>query len=520
MRYKVFLVDDDRFIRQGLRSLIDWNSCGFEVFAEADNGEDALEFIKEHKPDLVVTDIRMPVLDGIGLIKQTTELEVRSPKFIIVSGYSDFKYAQQAVRFGVHDFILKPIDKDEFETTLRVLFEKMEKEKVQQRNKANTLAIATLEEIISGKDNLSSSKDWLEKLNVKQAGLMSYMLIEVNHMKVDALLIRDTIHQAINQDNTEANNILFREHGHGHFGLLVHTEQLQVANKNLEQFANKLQSDLTEKLEQPVSLFVGKLVEHPKEIKESFESAKVAAQFKYVEEPNRPIFYDKIHDNAVHYIDLDQSYYDRLMEQIEENNVVKIEGTIDQMVQQYKDKSFARDAVKTSINRFVHELVKTVKSFNGDEKDLYTLDSMLELRDHPCTLDQIKVEFYAFTLEVSSLIAKLNKDNLKGNIHKVKKYIDTHFRENLTLKSIANEFYMNPVYMGQLFKKTYGMYFKDYFLQVRINEAKKMLRQTDMRVYEVAESVGFGNADYFVTQFEKTVGVTPTKYRNKVMKQN
>lgn len=97
---------------------------------------------------------------------------------------------------------------------------------------------------------------------------------------------------------------------------------------------------------------------------------------------------------------------------------------------------------------------------------------------------------------------------------KIKNYIDQNFRRNINLKVIANHFYMNPAYLGQLFKKNFGIYFNEYILQLRIAEARKLLRQTDMRVYEIAERIGFNNADYFVSQFEKLARMTPIEYRN------
>ncbi|MNE88960.1 Bifunctional transcriptional activator/DNA repair enzyme AdaA [compost metagenome] len=96
----------------------------------------------------------------------------------------------------------------------------------------------------------------------------------------------------------------------------------------------------------------------------------------------------------------------------------------------------------------------------------------------------------------------------------MKKYIDTHYKENIYLKGIAAEFHMNPVYLGQLFRKSYGIYFNEYLLSLRIEEAKRLLRQTKKRMYEIAELVGFQNADYFATQFEKLENMTPTDYRN------
>jgi len=130
---------------------------------------------------------------------------------------------------------------------------------------------------------------------------------------------------------------------------------------------------------------------------------------------------------------------------------------------------------------------------------------------------ELKRLLSSFLLECASFVCKLRKEYAKGGIQKIKAYIEAHYNENISLKSIASVFYMNPVYLGQLFKKTYGLHFNEFLLQLRIGEAKKLLRQTDCRVYEIAEKVGFGSADYFVTRFEKLERMTPTEYRNKLL---
>lgn len=103
---RVLLVDDETFFRQGLRAIVDWQACGYEVIGEEDNGEDAFQFIMKERPDVVITDIRMPEVDGLELIHKVVQEEKLNTKFIIVSGYDEFKYAQQAVRYGVCDFCL------------------------------------------------------------------------------------------------------------------------------------------------------------------------------------------------------------------------------------------------------------------------------------------------------------------------------------------------------------------------------------------------------------------------------
>ncbi len=132
---RAILVDDEVFTRKGLLKLIDWEACGFQVIEEADNGEDALERIERLKPDVVITDIRMPVLDGLELIGQIMANGIVNPYFIIVSGYDDFNYARQAVRYGVHDFILKPIDEVEFSDALVRLSERLQADREAQLRK-------------------------------------------------------------------------------------------------------------------------------------------------------------------------------------------------------------------------------------------------------------------------------------------------------------------------------------------------------------------------------------------------
>ncbi|MBW7459667.1 response regulator, partial [Paenibacillus sepulcri] len=162
--YSVILVDDEVFTRKGLMKLIDWEACGFQVVDEADNGEDALELIRRLRPDLVITDIRMPVLDGMELIRRIVEENEASPVFIIISGYDDFKYAQQAVRYGVHDFIVKPIDEHEFSDALRKLNDRLGRLREERVRHDRLLSGAMIESLILGEADDSFIAEWEQRL--------------------------------------------------------------------------------------------------------------------------------------------------------------------------------------------------------------------------------------------------------------------------------------------------------------------------------------------------------------------
>jgi two-component system, response regulator YesN len=174
----------------------------------------------------------------------------------------------------------------------------------------------------------------------------------------------------------------------------------------------------------------------------------------------------------------------------------------------------ARSAILSSINRIVHSVLKFIKNLEGDPSQLDSFQTMLKIQEFNVTLAQLKELLIHFILESKKEIIELRRFSTQSEVYKIKQYIDSNYHENISLKSIAAKFYMNPVYLGQLFKKTYGIYFKDYLLQIRITEAKRLLRQSENRIYEIAESVGFNNTDYFVTIFGKLENITPSEYRN------
>lgn len=348
--YKVLLVDDEVFVRKGLRNLINWNACGFEICGEAENGTEAFNWITKNRPELVITDIRMPVLGGLELISKVTETGMDAVSFIILSGYGDFKYAQQAVRYNVHDYILKPIDEEELKSAL----------------------------------------------------------------------------------------------------------------------------------------------------------LKLSEQLRFTREP-------------LTYVEADRSLVLLVTERMEENDAEAVRRAVEQLIKELQAKRMAAEAVGRTVARLIASVTETIIGMNGNPDELKTLDGVSSWNAHADGLDTLRQRLTGFSLEGAALIGELRRDKLQGSILKIKSHIEGHFRENISLRSIAGQYYMNPVYMGQLFRKTYGLYFNEFLLGLRIREAKKLLRQTELRIYEVAEKAGFSSSNYFVTQFEKLERMTPSDYRNRLL---
>ncbi|MBB6670700.1 response regulator [Cohnella nanjingensis] len=349
--YKVLLVDDEVYVRTGLRRLIPWKEIGYEICGEAGNGAAAMEMILTHRPDLVITDIRMPVLDGLELIRRSAEAGRPSVAFLIMSGHEDFKYAQMAVRYGVSDYLLKPVDEDELQAALRKL---------------------------------------------------------TNHWRA-------------------------RE------------------SKGIRSMA-------------------------------AGSAASVVA------------------------------------ERMEENDREAIRQAVERLADELDARHASEETIRRTVGLLVSAVAATIEGMDGSVKSLRTLDRLEGGLHLPRATESWKPGLLDFALEGAALIDRLRRERLHGGIHRIKAHIERHYREEVSLKRIAAHFYMNPVYVGQLFRKTYGVYFNEFVLGLRVREAKRLLRLTELRVYEVAERVGFGRTDYFITQFEKLEGMTPAEYRGRLLR--
>ncbi|CDN44758.1 MULTISPECIES: response regulator transcription factor [Paenibacillus] len=521
--HKVMLVDDEGYARQGLRSMIDWEACGYEVCAEAEDGEEALRMIGEHAPDLVITDIRMPVLSGLELIRSVRGTGNHSVKFIIVSGYGDFSYAQQAIKFGVRDFILKPVDDGEMMEALQGLASQIEKDE-QAGERSSRQSRKALESLLRGQSSGEELQRHGELLGLDPEGSCCYLILEANGIlsfmgaeqpEQRAGELRLEIAGCAEQLGLTPRPCVLLEHKPGVYGLPVVLPS--SSGLSAEEAADRLAERLRRRTGLLFTGYLGEQVEGLKQLKHGYRTALDAMQFKFAYPEKRTFGYGRLKGEELRRLEFEPAEYARLQEQIEDADPDKRNAGIEWIFDQFRSKRYTPDAVHNAVNRFVFGAIGTIRSLQGDEKELLSLDPILSWRDYPVSPCGLRELFRAFAEESSEMASRLRKSNAKGDIVKIKQYIDSRYNEDISLKSIAARFYMNPVYLGQLFKKNYGVYFNDYLLQLRVHNAKKLLRQTEMRVYEVARSVGFDNPDYFICKFEKVEGKSPTSYRNELL---
>ncbi|MDI4647808.1 response regulator transcription factor [Cohnella hashimotonis] len=523
---KVILVDDEMFARKGLAGLIPWEQYGFEVAGEAEDGEEALGLIGRLSPDIVVTDIRMPVLDGLEMIRAAQERGYRGTHFIIISGFGDFKYAQQAVRFGVQDYLLKPIDEYELIACLVRIGEQLKREQERTEAEDALRRPSLFEALVSGRAEARELDAGRHTLGWQADLQFRYYAVELNDAPTEeepeaALRRAGDAARALARAVSEAGAVPpcscepyvhFRDRYE--LGLLVpgtaDAREAKALGERLARVAGCGDGTVAR-------VYVGEAAPGLLRARQSFLSAQEARRAKFAKAGDTVLLFEELRDTETDACrEIEPAVYAALLEGLEEHDAGAMTDALDRMLAAFREQRFAPDAVAAAVSRVVYGATGIVRTMQGDDRKLKTMNAAIGWQEAPRSLAGLRQLLLAFLTECADYISSLRESIGKGDIAKIKAYIDQHFHENISLKSIAQRYYMNAVYLGQLFKKTYRVYFNEYVLQLRIQEAKRQLRQTDKKVYEIAASVGFCNADYFVTQFEKVERKTPTAYKNAI----
>lgn len=445
----VLIADDEKNIREGLKCILDWESLGFHICGEASNGEDALSGILQNNPSLVLLDIRMPKLTGIDIIRIAREQGYEG-KFIILSGYSDFAYAQAAIRYGVDFYLTKPIDEDELLTSIQTIKQNLEEARLRQnhieiyRTKAKDVI---LHEIITGtyhadgKDALSEEDFAKMELDADIYQVVIYEKFgtqpeDSSYSFAELLNITNKGNHSFEHFEEDNKDVILLK---GQFAIHKFEDFLQHYEKKAPQAGSPLDS---------LFLAYGRPVRQLDEIYLSYEEAHTLMQRRffciqgqhtlgYRELPNLISTHYSVTDIKLH------EYCDALINNIQASNRKQVASTLFSL-----------------------------------EEYLYNVDASIE-----SVLDDILY------------------------------YIDNNYQTNIKLETIAPLFGYNSAYLGKIFTKATGQTFNSYIDHMRIEHSKELLLHRNMKVYEIAEQVGYHNVDYFHKKFKKYVGISPAEYR-------
>jgi len=516
--HTVFIADDELIIRQGLQCVIEWNDLGFEIAGEASNGQEALNFILSQQPDVAMLDIRMPKLDGLEVAKQAREGGYQGC-IIILSGFSEFRYAQEAIRYGVTYYLTKPIDENELTQAITEIGETLsrkskEKETMEQyRDRTRSMILC---DILKGEADIPSLS--LEELSLHSNSYQVVIYEKYSHDDGDMPYpFPDLLNMA--QNDIDVYETLYLN---GNHTLLLKGHAVM---SKFQDFLERYEREQKPQSNSPLdSLFItyGRVVERVEDIHISYsEALRLLRRRFFCEHRQHTIGYEDLPtEEAVAVFELNdevlQTYREKLVGFLQtsmRNHVAETLNELEKNLYRCKEgipqiKLFLTDLYLSIKERISHLYHNTDIPFPGNADIIKKIDEKYYLY-------QILL---FFTEQFEMIMKSIGSPSSSGVMDDIIHYIEHNYMDNIKLETIAPLFGYNSSYLGKIFTKKVGIGFNAFVDQIRINRSKDLLTKTELKVYEIAEQVGYRNVDYFHTKFKKYVNMSPAEYRRKMQK--
>ncbi|NIK70759.1 response regulator [Paenibacillus sp. BK720] len=513
--YRVLLVDDEPFAIEGLQLLIDWEKNGFEVESVCGDGEEAARLIRESKPDLVVTDIRMPIMDGLELISQMRLEGHKQTKFVVMSGYSDFEYARRALQLGVSHYLTKPIMSDEANEVLECLNKVLGEESRRQKAARYTERCAqrrALTALIRGEELSDADKTSIKRLSIDADGWV-YIRVELDESELASAA------EAVEE-------LLEKGQGEGGFGGCILDQELtsfglvcilkEDSKPAMQDMAELLYKEIRGSVHGGLSLVVGSLVKEAEELGSSYRHAEEAGAYLFYDRRERPLYYDEIKEQGFAYDSHLWEAAEKIIEAVETNDEERIVERLQQIFDHFADKRTMPSLISAFSTHIMVQCSGIYKELGGDA------DQLLEKTGYPLvganehSLLKLHAFLLSFCLMCREELSLCRSRQQGGTIAKVEEYLRQHYCESVTVKEIAEIFYMNPVYLGQAFSRKYGVSIHEYIHHLRMNDAKKLLHNQDISGAALAEGLGYCSYQHFLKQFEKRFGMKLAEYKKTI----
>lgn len=534
---KVFLVEDEMVIRRGIKNSIDWEKEGYIFCGEASDGELAYPMIIKEKPDILITDIRMPFMDGLELCKLVKE-ELPNIKILILSGYDEFDYAKEAIRLGVTEYLLKPISSGKLLEALNGVSESIRREKEdkdlvrkymeEMRENTKHEKQKFFEQMIAG--NLSMA-DALETGKKYEMNLSAGMY--------NLLLFRFTL----GEENRKSGELL----GEAEYAIKKLTERLEYVfefQRDVEGWAFLLMADNEEQMSERVKELskdleeimknystiayfggIGQPVARLRELEESFREAERALAARFTMELNRIISVEDI--RMAQNVDT--------LDDIEITSFGEIEKTRTML------EKFLNNGAEDEIDEFVDVYINELPEENLKSvlmRQYIIMDAYIVMMSFCEKIEGIEGEMQAQSEELKNSMKTIQtleeiKNYIRMLLKKIigvrdtisgRRYSDiieiakdqirkTYMSDEISLNTIAAEVGMSPSYFSSIFSKEMGKTFVEYLTEIRMDRAKELLMCSSMKTSEIGYEVGYKDPHYFSYIFKKTQNCTPKEFR-------
>lgn len=521
--YRMVIADDEPFIIKGLKVMVDWEKLNVKIVGEAENGKKLLQLINDLKPDIVISDIEMPELKGLDIIRTVKEQGLAT-KVILLSAYQEFSYAKDALTYGAIDYLIKPVLKEDLINSVK---------KAQALIRKENFSIVVGEDIeeknaiVSKNENIYNDrfKERLAELQIETeerifVGACFSLAEETvqtigNNNKFE--LLRFAIFKSI-QDYIEKNQygVILKRNDKRSSAILSVPEKKYEAE--LDRILHILKEELYQQYKAKIVIGIGDASWDMEKMNYIYKTAKFSWGIYYFWQQDI-IFYKNINKE-----------YTQSVEDLEKESVHFVELVINRNEEWLHSYKRCLDFIENIHygNRYAAE----------NRCVLLVTDLYRELSEYKMITEEEKIHYEEFISKIrfcstyqslrkyttdylKVFVDKIFNDRMNGDssvIRSVKQYMNEHFKEDIKLSQVAKIAYMNPYYFSTFFKKETGQNFKHYLLEVRMKEAKKLLLETDMKTYEIAKEVGYNDVRSFTDKFREIYGDSPSSLKKEIRK--
>lgn len=531
-KIKVIIADDEPKVCVVEENIIQWQRLNLELVGIAHDGIELLRLIEEEKPDIVVTDICMPGLSGLEIIKQVREEKI-NVKFIIVSGYRQFEYAHDALKYKVDDYLLKPIDAQELNDALLKLRNDILNERV--------LVDGGIPSV-----DITSDKEYIRRIFLNQVlqapihtryntaeieenyGIVfSEALFQAVYVKLD--ILEETLEDSEGLDSLSSKLVrifckIFTPYCQELLTISTHGSIILVINYS-EQYLKKVTDgyeDFFLHAKNIVDLFdtvkltlgIGNTCSSVNEIKRSISEANEAIYYRIVAGTNRIITFASVLKPA-------SSMDEKAIKLLTERLIRDFEALDSDDYIECIQELFALSDASSNIPELMHlcnDVAMTFFDLQNKLQNKILNEEYLKNRIYQGIMNATDLSTLQqhMTNELVKIIEQITEDKRSQSKKPIKeaiKYIETNYNKPISLGDVAQAVWLNPVYFSSVFKKETGENFRDYLHKYRINIAKDLLRTTHQNVNQICHAIGYDDANYFIKIFRKYVGLTPSEFR-------
>ena len=534
---KLVIADDEIKTLEGISECLKWSDFDMEIVGQARNGASALQLVRSLMPDILMTDIKMPKMDGIQL-SMTLREEFPKLKIIFITGYSDLEYIKSAFKYEVIDYILKPVDPEELEAVVAKAAGKCRLEKKMDENRKELetkirQSLPLLQEkffqlLISGE--IKSHDEILERiafLEVILPGSGYYMVILVN---IDDFYLLSGVHSihekqllsfsAINiisrAVNTSAEGIVFELRENEYAGIICFNPDTEesVIEEKIEIMTNEIQSELNNYLKLSVTIGIGDWVDQIGKVASSYQKAIYAVNQKMLIGKNKIIFSSGIKLENETESPLDSKDSESLLIALRLGSYERTDAIVTGIFSRLggmksADKQYVHGRclqLVSVMNRVVNEFCENTPDRHFDIYDMVNVLFKLE------TIEDLKNHILSTCKTICGDIASRQRYSSKRVIEDIKSIIYEKYHEDITIASIAGDVYLTPSYICLLFKQETGETINSFLTRFRIEKAKELMGRKSAKLYEISRQVGYSDAKYFSKIFKKYTGMNPSEY--------